>query len=325
MDLNEISKYAVENYGIEDGQVEEFVTQFIEVVENPLTLIEILEDFLSSFSNDQLEVDKLFGYQRWSFISLRFYFFKFFYEYPISDKDAINDILMLYKPMLEEHKNYWANKYCVLPESNETNKQFDLKFKLEQIIEGFNILTKKIKNADNHKHILSDFDKSLINDLLIMLGNVNDHFSNSQVEKVNINIYNSLVYIKEQVSDKNDIQYINKLISLFEDHSKDDGNEAENLASLICHKDSQEIVDSIKVKYRNIGGKRLKILLLSFQDLALLPKDNIASKFHRLCKKEFDWDIKSYSAMNDYKYNNQIDDDEKTAMLTFIKDIISKA
>lgn len=91
------------------------------------------------------------------------------------------------------------------------------------------------------------------------------------------------------------------------------------LSDLITHEKSVEIVKSIKIQYKNIKGKRLKLLLLAFQELELLPKERIAFKFHDCCKIEFEWDISSYNAMNGYTFNKGIDNDEIIAMKEYIK------
>lgn len=95
------------------------------------------------------------------------------------------------------------------------------------------------------------------------------------------------------------------------------------LSNLITHQKSYEIVKNIKVKYKNIKGKRLKLLLLAFQELELLPNERIALKFYDCCKKEFDWDIASYNAMNGYSFNDVIDRDEYTSIKQYLESIIN--
>lgn len=96
-----------------------------------------------------------------------------------------------------------------------------------------------------------------------------------------------------------------------------------SLVDLIAHEKAYEIVVSIKTSYKNIKGKRLKLLLIALHDLALLPKDRIAKKFHDACKQEFEWDIASYNAMNMYKFNSHIDNEELVEMKESIKRIIT--
>lgn len=79
--------------------------------------------------------------------------------------------------------------------------------------------------------------------------------------------------------------------------------EPNTLSSIITHKEAEALINGIKTRYKNIRGKRLKLLLFSLQELELLPKERIAKKFHDLCKSEFDWDIASYNAMNRYEIN----------------------
>lgn len=96
----------------------------------------------------------------------------------------------------------------------------------------------------------------------------------------------------------------------------------ESLSDIITHEKSIDIVEGIKIQYKNIKGKRLKLLLLAFQDLELLPKERIAKKFHDCCKNEFNWDIASYNAMNGYLYNNTIDSVEFNSMKQYLETLI---
>ncbi|MDG1276087.1 MAG: hypothetical protein P8O16_02320 [Algoriphagus sp.] len=95
--------------------------------------------------------------------------------------------------------------------------------------------------------------------------------------------------------------------------------EKEKLNDLITHVKSIEIVKGIKTQYKNIKGKRLKLLLMALQDLNLLPKERIAQKFYNCCKEEFGWNIASYPAMNDYKFNDTIDKNELESMKKYIE------
>jgi len=94
------------------------------------------------------------------------------------------------------------------------------------------------------------------------------------------------------------------------------------LSDLITHQKSIEIVEGIKIQYKNIKGKRLKLLLLAFQDLELLPKERIAQKFYDSCKCEFDWDVASYNAMNGYQFNDVTDSVEFNSMKQYLETLI---
>lgn len=96
-----------------------------------------------------------------------------------------------------------------------------------------------------------------------------------------------------------------------------------NLAELITHEKSSTIVENIKIQYKNIQGKRLKLLLIAMQELNLLPKERTAKKFHDFCKTEFNWDIASYNAMNGYKFNKNVDNVEFSEMKQFISNIVN--
>lgn len=98
--------------------------------------------------------------------------------------------------------------------------------------------------------------------------------------------------------------------------------ESETLSDLITHQNSFEVVEKIKIQYKNIKGKSLKLLLKALQDLDLLPKERIASKFYKACKNEFNWSIASYNAMNGYKYNDVTDKEELEQKISYLKSII---
>lgn len=94
------------------------------------------------------------------------------------------------------------------------------------------------------------------------------------------------------------------------------------LSDLITHENNTEIVEGIKIQYKNIKGKRLKLLLLALQELNLLPNERIAQKFYDCCKAEFGWDVATYPAMNDYKFNEYTDKIELDNMKKFLEEII---
>ncbi|SFZ90355.1 hypothetical protein SAMN05428642_101888 [Flaviramulus basaltis] len=94
--------------------------------------------------------------------------------------------------------------------------------------------------------------------------------------------------------------------------------QSNNLHELITSEHCKEIVEAVRIQYKNIKGKKLKLLLLAFQNLKLIPIERTASKFHKCCKNEFNWDIATYPAMNDYEYNSQIDKKELDSMISFL-------
>lgn len=104
---------------------------------------------------------------------------------------------------------------------------------------------------------------------------------------------------------------------------KPEQGQPETLSSIITHKEAETIVSGIKTQYKNIKGKRLKLLLMALQDLELLPKERIAKKFHTLCNNEFDWGIASYNAMNGHNFNSLTDTDEVEGMKQYIKTLLS--
>lgn len=121
-------------------------------------------------------------------------------------------------------------------------------------------------------------------------------------------------YFKRIIQLVNDVQFEESL-QLDEEVTTNE----EYLSDLITHGQGEMIVKKIKVRFRNIRGKRLKLLLLAFQATGLLPKERIASKFHRCCDREFDWDIASYTAMNDYEFNDRADIKEFEEIKLFLE------
>lgn len=119
-------------------------------------------------------------------------------------------------------------------------------------------------------------------------------------------------YIKEHPDTFKDFHNL----SLGKEYIKND-----TLEGIITHKNSKAIVDAILIQYKNIKGKRLKLLFMALQKTKLLPLERIASKFHRCCVNEFDHDVASFNAMNDHKFNTRIDSDELNEIISFIENI----
>ena len=96
-----------------------------------------------------------------------------------------------------------------------------------------------------------------------------------------------------------------------------------SLSDIITHPKSNEIVDGIKNQYKNIKGKRLKLLLLALQELGLLPVERTAQKFYDCCKAEFGWYIATYQAMNGYPYNERTDETELESMKQYLESLMN--
>lgn len=171
------------------------------------------------------------------------------------------------------------------------------------------------------KHIKS-IEKALSRESLA--SEYKHHINNNEKHILSFEQYRSKSIKKDQ--DVNDgvfwfttaIEIYRKLLSDLE--PKDPPHRP--LAELITHDKSVEIVDQIKVRYKNIRGKHLQILLKALQHLDLYPKSKMAKKFHVSCGIEFDWDIGTYTAMNDYKHFNDIDDEEFNGMILFLENLI---
>lgn len=150
----------------------------------------------------------------------------------------------------------------------------------------------------------------------------------SKYEKVPHDYFKELIFKFRQKFPKNGriegINYYDDLIEqLLEKYSQPQPvKESETLSELITHQNSVEIVEKIKIQYKNIKGKSLKLLLMAFQDLDLLPKERIALKFHKACKNEFKWNIASYNAMNGHNYNDRAEKEELEQKKSYLKSII---
>ncbi|HZJ73596.1 MAG TPA: DUF6043 family protein [Perlabentimonas sp.] len=152
----------------------------------------------------------------------------------------------------------------------------------------------------------------------------NEPFGAMEIKEFDFKLYHEYEELKLNQSEWNDHQERERLEDRFNPQTPQPiAKQNDKLSDLITHQKSIEIIDAIKIQYKNIKGKRLKLLLLALQELELLPKERIASKFHRLCKIEFDWEIASYNAMNGYNYNEITDVEDFEAMFSFLKELIN--
>lgn len=191
---------------------------------------------------------------------------------------------------------------------------------------------------------------------LIELGDYDKHLSDKQKEidvvlsnlfqRINASELNKSTPVKDcyDVADPQYRDEVSKLMSLLfnalgskfslerwielkdNKHKEDeiDISEALSLSDLLNLEKGQELVNQIKTRYKNIKGKRLKLLLLSLQKLDLLPQERMGQKFHNACKEEFNWDVSSYEAMRSYVYNEYTDNDECLKMEEFISNITKR-
>ena len=143
-----------------------------------------------------------------------------------------------------------------------------------------------------------------------------------ETSKVITNSIQSIISENNQIlNDKYDILEKQPFLNQGEQHPLLK-TKSKSLCEIITHEKSVDIVNGIKIRYKNIKGKRLKLLLKAFQDLELLPKDRIGKKFHNCCKDEFNWNIGSYNAMNGYHYNEGIDEDQIRSMKEYLETLI---
>ena len=148
----------------------------------------------------------------------------------------------------------------------------------------------------------------------------------SDVEVVNMNDATNrleLIFSIVQAEIQGNLKTNTALPPQQNDKPKPEQEQPETLGSIITHKEAETLVSGIKTQYKNIKGKRLKLLLIALQELELLPKERIAKKFHALCKNEFNWEIASYNAMNGYNFNRYTDTGEVEGMKQYIKTLLN--
>lgn len=191
-------------------------------------------------------------------------------------------------------------KYLLKVEDRtKLNTSFHLKFERMYILNVSPFLNYQYSKSNNRKELLKYVERAVLNSKMIKHKGVKQEIA----EWVQI-IKNDKKQEKESTA---------------QPHRKE---KIETLSDIITNENSVEIVSSVKVNYKNIRGKRLKILLLAFQDLKLIPKDRFNKRFYDCCKKEFDWAIGSYNAMNGYKYNEITDNTQFIEMKEFINKLI---
>lgn len=167
---------------------------------------------------------------------------------------------------------------------------------------GYQILQKQKLNPD--KEFIKKAIAELKNNLTNCLAN-NNHISDKS----------------KQPNYLRDIRLYLEYSNILE-QPKTEQEQPEILSCIITHEKAETIAEGIKTQYKNIKGKRLKLLLIALQELELLPKERIAKKFHTLCNNEFNWDIASYNAMNGYAFNTHTDTDEVKGMKQYIKTLL---
>lgn len=177
------------------------------------------------------------------------------------------------------------------------------KKKLEKYIFRYNYIFKNLKESDK-----VEFKQDTLDELKKV--NEAQEYSKYKV------LIDDIVFELE-----NDFQIISsKYQKKKNEFINNDGiNQKNVLSELITHKEGEKIIDEIKIEYKNIKGKRLKLLLIAFQNLGLLPKGRFAKRFHECCKNEFEWNISSYNAMNGYSYNEHIDKEQLDSMIQYLE------
>lgn len=190
----------------------------------------------------------------------------------------------------------------------------------------------------NKIYNLSEMSEDQINDLLNpqykpLFQYIKDNYLNVHPNKLTVErltqLYKNLERWKIQLyEEKNKLIYeviSDTLVSInrqIESKSNRKPNiKKEILADLITHDNSRSIVDELKVQYKNIKGKRLKLLFLTMQNLGLIPLDRTQAKFHSLSKIEFG-NVGTYEAFRKIEFNEWTDKDEVSQMKMFLEKLM---
>jgi hypothetical protein len=201
-------------------------------------------------------------------------------------------ILSIRRPEIREHFYFKLTLTTFNISINHTQKELERAIevlKSHDLLE-FNRTIEKVKNKEQLKDVLRASFEIWSGDKLEWLQytkkKVKRPFGNSVIEDAGYkNLWNDW-FNEMELKHKNDIE------------TKPIKND--RLSDLITHEKSIEIVEKIKVDFKNIKGKRLKMLYLAFINLKLIPNERHGQKFYDLCKKEFDWNIATYTAMSDF-------------------------
>jgi hypothetical protein len=226
-------------------------------------------------------------------------------------------ILSIRRPEIREHFYFKFTLTTFNISINHTQKELERAIevlKSHDLLE-FNRTIEKVKNKEQLKDVLrASFDiwsGDKLEWLQYTKKKVKRPFGNSVIEDAGYtNLWNDW-FNEMELKYKNDIE--TKPIK------------SVRLSDLITHEKSIEIVEKIKVDFKNIKGKRLKLLYQALMELNLLPKERHGKKFHDLCQKEFDWNIAKYQSMNDYKYNELTDKSELTSFKEQIKQVMNQS
>jgi hypothetical protein len=163
-------------------------------------------------------------------------------------------------------------------------------------------------SSNKNNQTINKEDESLVNFITHSKGEEIDNEINLSIKKEDESFANFITHsIGKEIVNENNLTI-----------KKED----KSLASFITHSKGEEIVNLIKIKYKGIRGKQLKLLFKALQQTELIPNGRVGAEFHRLCKKEFCWDIASYNAMSDYKFNDQQDDKELEQMKNYLNNIL---
>ena len=184
--------------------------------------------------------------------------------------------------------------------------------------------------ASTDKRLLNElettlFDISMLysewlnNEMKVVEQWLSDKYPNGQKKKPLLS-EEKIEIVKYKTFISNEIEVNEKQINPTENKSKQD--QPKTLSELITHEKSDEIVEAVKVQYKNIKGVGLKLLYLAMLDLHLIP--NNEAQFHTLCKIEFDWNINTLQSMSKVKGLTNLHIEEKNKNVKILNEIIEK-
>ena len=308
---------------IKENYFDKYLTVFLSLNEKEQRFqSEILKSIFGNYelwSSLQIQepiYDEFFRYLENQDTEYQYWFMRFSAEEKFKAKLNSED----YKDMIASSR---SEKYikAELKEINDTIEEVDtLKHRtVRDNKKGDDFIFDWEKSAEDQvsKWCFTDKETELIQIARILdLSYYKENIAKSNIDNLQAEIYFKYILYKE---------HLEKLLGIKRNIINSNGSKKtiNKLSELIGHELSEKIISDIKIKYKNIKGKRLKLLLLSLKELELLPQERIAKKFHDFCDSEFNWDIASYTAMNGYSYNPKVDKVVKLKMISFLNKIIS--
>lgn len=151
----------------------------------------------------------------------------------------------------------------------------------------------------SEKVIQSYFDKMVQLDTDLMKWFETGLTDQSKAKQVN----SSLVHVREVFQELKKYSKDEEIQTKIENTPTPELTQSEILSDIITHENSVQIVEKIKIQYKNIRGKELRILLKAMKALNWIKAKRQDAKFHDCCKNEFNWNIGTPQAMEEKTFN----------------------